>query len=169
MADAVADDIEEEEGAEAPAEPVKRRRFSGKFLVLFVALPLVLLLVAGLGAWKMGVFARFSGPSVAKAEPAVFYNLPEMLVNLSSTNGQPSYLKLTVVLELSSKDDIEKVSKVMPRVIDAFETELRGLRMEDLNGSDGLYRLKEDLLIRVNAAVAPVHVRNVLFKDMLVQ
>ncbi len=168
MVEAVADDVDVPEGEEAAA-PVKRRRFSGKVLVLFVALPLMLLMVAGLGAWKTGLIDRFTKPAPAAARPAVFLDLPEMLVNLNTNDGRASYLKLRVALELDGSGDVLKISKVMPRVIDAFETYLREMRMEDLNGSAGLYRLKEELLIRVNAAVAPIKVRNVLFKDMLVQ
>ena len=46
---------------------------------------------------------------------------------------------------------------------------LRELRPTDLDGSAGLYRLKEELTRRVNAAVAPNHVTAVLFKEIVVQ
>ncbi len=62
-----------------------------------------------------------------------------------------------------------RISAVMPRIVDNFQIYLRELRIEDLRGSDGIYRLREELLARVNAAVAPVKVTDVLFKEMLVQ
>ena len=57
----------------------------------------------------------------------------------------------------------------MPRIVDQFQVYMRELRVEDLNGSAGMARLKEELLMRVNAAVAPTQVRDVLFQQMIVQ
>ena len=64
---------------------------------------------------------------------------------------------------------IEKIQPLMPRVMDAFQTYLRELRPTDLEGSAGLYRLKEELMRRVNAAIAPSHINAVLFKEIVVQ
>ncbi len=58
---------------------------------------------------------------------------------------------------------------MMPRIIDNFQVYLRELRVEDLKGSAGMYRLREEMLIRVSAAVAPAKINDVLFKEMLVQ
>jgi len=78
-------------------------------------------------------------------------------------------LKIRVSLELSNADDIPRIQSVMPRIMDNFQVYLRELRIEDLKGSVGMYRLREELLARVNAAVAPAKVRDVLFKEMLIQ
>jgi flagellar FliL protein len=53
--------------------------------------------------------------------------------------------------------------------MDAFQTYLRELRPSDLDGSAGLYRLKEELTRRVNAAISPNRVSAVLFKEIVVQ
>jgi flagellar FliL protein len=53
--------------------------------------------------------------------------------------------------------------------MDAFQTYLRELRASDLEGSAGLYRLKEELTRRVNAAIAPHRIVAVLFKEIVVQ
>jgi len=78
-------------------------------------------------------------------------------------------LKLSVSLELDDPLIVPDVEKVKPRIIDRFQVYLRELRVEDLRGSGGIYRLREELLARVNSAAAPVKVRDVLFKEMLVQ
>jgi flagellar FliL protein len=57
----------------------------------------------------------------------------------------------------------------MPRVLDTFQTYLRELRPSDLDGSAGLYRLKEELTRRINAAISPGHINAVLFKEMVIQ
>ena len=80
-----------------------------------------------------------------------------------------SFLKISLSLELSDPADIQRVEAVLPRVIDAFQTYLRELRPEDLRGSAGLYRLREELLARVNTSAQPAKVNDVLFKEMLLQ
>jgi flagellar FliL protein len=64
---------------------------------------------------------------------------------------------------------VAQVQPVLPRVMDAFQTYLRELRPTDLDGSAGLYRLKEELTRRVNASIAPSRVNAVLFKEIVVQ
>jgi flagellar FliL protein len=64
---------------------------------------------------------------------------------------------------------MQQIQPVMPRITDTFQTYLRELRPTDLDGSAGLYRLKEELTRRVNAAIAPNKVNAVLFKEIVVQ
>lgn len=97
-----------------------------------------------------------------------FVQIPNMLVNLTS-EGQPRYLRLSVQIELASAEDQAAVEAVMPRVVDQFQTYLRELRVKDLRGSAGIYRLQIELLNRVNAAAYPVEVKDVLFQEILVQ
>ena len=103
------------------------------------------------------------------ASEVTFVELPEMLVNLNTTDGRIVYLKLQVAIELPHDVDMHEVDPVMPRVVDQFQLYLRELRLEDLQGSAGMFRLKEELLRRVNAAVAPVEVYDVLFREMIIQ
>lgn len=98
-----------------------------------------------------------------------FVQIPNMLVNLTSEGSQPRYLRLSVQLELNSAEDQAAVEGVMPRVVDQFQTYLRELRVKDLRGSAGIYRLQIELLNRVNAAAYPVEVKDVLFQEILVQ
>lgn len=99
----------------------------------------------------------------------VFLPIPTMIVNLSSEDGTPRYLRLTVQLELKNEEDLKAVEAVIPRVIDQFQTYLRELRVRDLRGSAGIYRLQMELLWRVNQAAAPVEVKDVLFQEILIQ
>lgn len=160
--------------ADAEAAP-PRKRLSGKKLVLFVVLPTLLALAgAGGGASFLLAGSEPAPPSPeeeAKAAEArvVFYELPEMLVNLNSGGKQTNYLRIRVALELDGPESTAKVEAVLPRVVDHFQVYLRELRLEDLNGSAGMVRLKEELLARVSAAAQGAKVNDVLFKEMLVQ
>ncbi|MBL6934233.1 MAG: flagellar basal body-associated FliL family protein [Alphaproteobacteria bacterium] len=171
------DDDEEGEGGKGG--------LSGKQTVLFVALPVALLI--GIGAWLFisGVFSGGDGDEAADgtvaedgseaggegAAPgaAAFYEMPELLVNLNTTGRRSSFLKIKVSLELASQAEVAKLEVVMPRVVDNFQVYLRELRAEDLRGSAGIHRLREELLARVKVAAQPAVVNDVLFKEILVQ
>jgi flagellar protein FliL len=102
--------------------------------------------------------------------PAVFMDVPDMLVNLAGAPGERmQYLKVKLVLEVREEKQVEAIRPAMPRVIDIFQTYLRELRPSDLSGSAGLFRLREELTRRVNAAVSPGQVSAVLFKELVVQ
>ena len=100
---------------------------------------------------------------------AVFYDMEELLVNLNVGSKRPSFLKVTISLEVANELQIPVVERNMPRVRDSFQTYLRELRQEDLQGSAGLYRLREELLLRVNKIVYPAKVNDILFGEILVQ
>lgn len=181
MAEDLEEDFDEGEGSdeqEAPAAPSSLAQ--KKKLILFVVLPLLLVIGGGAGAYFSGaadpLLALFSGSkdqdedtSTKSLKPAVFYDLPEMLVNLNTAGRKQSFLKIRVSLELADPLDVQRVEQVMPRIIDNFQVYLRELRVEDLQGASGIYRLREELLSRVTSAVKPAKVNDVLFKEMLVQ
>ena len=178
MASQAAVDAGAEDGVEIEVKP--RGGLNGKKLILFIVLPLLLLLGGAGASYFLGLFDALLGIEATAEDgavehepvatgPSVYYELPEMLINLNSTGKKSNFLKITVSLELESADAVHEVEAVLPRVIDSFQVYLRELRIDDLRGSAGLYRLREELLLRVNAAVEPVRVRDVLFKEMLVQ
>ena len=108
--------------------------------------------------------------AAAKVVPPVFLDVPDILVNLASNPGERiQYLKVKAVLELKEAPLVDKVKPSMPRVTDLFQTYLRELRANDLNGSVGLFRMKEELTKRVNVAIAPERVNAVLFKEVVIQ
>jgi len=168
-------EAEEPQDAAAGADAPKKKKFSGKKLVLFVALPVLLLGGGGAGAYFTGLIggAKAEQPTeaeqVAEVGPSVYYEIPEMLVNLVTTGKKPSYLKLKVSLELKDEEASKQIEAVLPRIVDSFQIYLRALRVEDLQGSAGILRLRQELLTRVADAAKPTEVRDVLFKEMLVQ
>jgi len=173
-----ADEVSEGEGEAEGEKPKAKRKLSGKRIVLFIIMPVLLLLMTGAGIYFSGLADPFLGGHeeegkelLAEEEkgPSTFYDLPEMLVNLNTTGRKKSYLKISVSLEMASEKDIEHLEQVLPRVVDNFQVYLRELRIEDLHGSAGLQRLREELLLRVVTAVQPAVVRDVLFREMLIQ
>jgi flagellar protein FliL len=105
----------------------------------------------------------------AEAAHTFIFNLPPMIVNLNNEADGDAFMKLTVALEVANQDVMLAIQPRMAKVVDAFQVYLRELRKSDLEGSAGVYRLKEELLRRVNVAIYPSHVESVLFKEILVQ
>ena len=116
-----------------------------------------------------GEEATEEGEEKVDKENAVFFPLEELIVNLNTGGRNSTFLKIRVSLELADGEDISRIESVMPRIMDNFQVYLRELRIEDLKGSAGMYRLREELLTRVNAAAAPAKIQDVLFKEILVQ
>lgn len=161
-------DLDDEPAVDALAASGKQK----KKLLLLAAIPVVLLLAGGglyFSGLLDGLLGRHQQEEVKAVETPVFYDLPEMLVNLSPTAGRTSYLKMKVTLELPNAAASAALDPVIPRIQDAFQVYLRELRVEDLDGSGGMFRLKEELLRRVGLAATPVPVRAVLLKEMIVQ
>lgn len=161
-----------------------------KRLLIIIALPLLLIIGGGAGAYFSGLADPLldmiggAEPEVTEegmegepAEPtgpapvgsAVFYDLPEMLVNLNTPGSKRNFLKMTVSLELQSEGDITNIESVLPRIIDNFQVYLRELRLEDLQGAQGMFRLRNELRDRVNDAVAPTEIDDVLFREIIIQ
>lgn len=158
------------EVAEIDPAKLPRKKLSGKRLVLFIALPILLIVLIGGGLAVSGMFShKETKPAEVTAGPGVFYDVPEILVNLDSAGKQPRFLKVAISIELSKQEDIEAIKKLLPRVVDQFQVFLRGLRIEDMRGSVGVYRLRQELLQRVTEAAQPIQVRDVLFREFLVQ
>lgn len=180
---------EADENAEGEAAP----RFNKKKIAIFVLLPLLVLLSGAGAAWKLGYLDGYLGHKqldcagvqesdadyTACAEqlareanttaPGVFVAIPDMIVNLNSTAKQPRFLKVALKVELEDSKAEKSFETVMPRIIDQFQAYLRELRLEDLRGSSGMYRMKIELLSRVRAAAPEIRVRDVLFQEILVQ
>jgi flagellar FliL protein len=158
--------IEAEAGAGEVAEaPAKTNRLK----LMIMAGAAVIVLLAGAGAYFF-LFASKPAETAAAPEAHSFiFNLPTMTVNLNSDGTGESFMKLTIALEVADEAMMEEIQPRMAKVVDAFQVYLRELRKSDLEGSAGIYRLKEELLRRVNVAIAPAVVESILFKEILVQ
>jgi flagellar protein FliL len=164
----MADNEQAEGAADAAASAPK-----GK-LKLIIAVVVVLAIAGGGATWFF--FMRHHGEeghmeaAAPPPKPPSYVEVPDMLVNLIGLPGERvQYLKVKIVLEVKEEKQVEAIKPSLPRVTDIFQTYLRELRPGDLNGSAGLFRLKEDLTRRVNAALSPNQVSAVLFKEVVVQ
>lgn len=162
MAGDIPHDLEFVEPAKAPAGQMRAK--------LVVPVSIVLLAIA-VGVAYIAVTAR--DRRIATNAPAVsaplFLDLPAIAVNLSTADARPRTLKLLLSLEAADPAAAVAVQAALPYVLDSFQTHLRELRAAELEGSAGMFRLREELLKRANLAIAPARVRAVLVRDIILQ
>src|ERR1043166_2837356 len=147
----MADNEQQEEGAAETAEVAAPK---SKLKLIIAAVGLLVIVSGGVATWFF--FFRSHGDEMhaeaPPAKPPAFVDVPDMLVNLVGAPGERvPYLRVKLVLEVKEEKQIEAIKPSMPRVTDIFQPYLRELRPSDINGSAGLFRLKEELTKRVNA------------------
>ncbi len=190
----MADDDDFEEGsASDDMMQGSRGKKKGKKGLIIILLVVLLLVGIVIGLYTLGVMDKLMGggePAPEEAQhaqatvpapvpatpgqpgavqPAVFMDLPPIKVNLNTTGPKQVFLMITVSLELAEPGDMQKVEQMMPKIRDIFNVYLRELRPEELKGSAGSYRLREELITRINHVMQPTRINDVLFKEMLVQ
>ena len=171
-----ADAVEGAEGEEGEGGHPKK----GKRKLIMIAGALVVILI-GAGLFFSGVLGgakheadkpvadeKAAAAAVAANAP-VYYELPEFLVNLNSGTGHVSFLKMSVTLELRDKLAVATMDANKPRVVDTFNTYLRELRPSDIQGSAGIYRLRTELMARLNSTIEEGIVKDILFGEIIVQ
>lgn len=165
-----------EGAAEEGAEGAKKGLGKKKLIILIAVGALLVIGGGGAALYFTGILGKHQTTEEKQAKKeadekgaAAFYSLGDILVNLSGEGKHPNYLKVKVSIELADAKDVALMDAIKPRIIDNFQVYLRELRIDDLRGSAGLYRLREELLLRVTEAAQPIRVRDVLFQEMLVQ
>lgn len=163
------DDETAEDGAEAPK--------SGKKKLVMIGGAVALVAVLGGGGWFFFMKKKPSEDVTAEQAAAAakklitFVEMKDMMIGITAGPQQDRQplLKIKVALEIADPKTADQVKPLLPRVEDAFQVFMRELRPSDLDGSAGMYRLKEELLRRVNVTVYPAKVDAVLFKELLLQ
>ncbi len=175
----------EGEGAEGEGKPKKGKK---KLIFIGAGLLVVILVVAGLflsgmlggGEKKVDEHGNpieeltpeqkaAKEAAEAEANKPVYYELPEFLVNLNSGGSRVSFLKMSVTLELRDAEAVHTMDANKPRIQDTFNTYLRELRPADIQGSAGIYRLRTELLARLNSTIEEGAVKDILFGEIIVQ
>ena len=180
-----AEGAEGSEGEDAPKKGKKKLIFIAGGVVLLLVIVGVLFAVGVIGGSKPKLDEhgnpiveeeKLSPEEKAAKEAAaleaskpVFYELPEFLVNLNSTTSRVSFLKMSVTLELKDVAAVATMDANKPRIQDIFNTYLRELRPSDIQGSAGIYRLRNELITRLNSTIEEGVVKDILFGEIIVQ
>ena len=156
--------------AEAQGAEGKTEKKRSPVMLIAIIAALVLLLGGGAGFYFLVMVPGQEAAKKAEEEAKTFiFNLPTMTVNLKTEDGVPAFIRLTVAFEVANPEVMKEIQTSLAKVMDAFQVYMRELRRSDLEGSAGIYRLKEELRRRINVAVYPAEVDSILFKEILVQ
>ncbi|HLI67681.1 MAG TPA: flagellar basal body-associated FliL family protein [Caulobacteraceae bacterium] len=192
VADKDADEELDEDAVEGEGEEEGKKKLPPRLIIIGAAAAAAVLVLGGGGTAAFLIFGHHApaGAHAAKAKKAkkdgdkkddktgsqvsdgpdgvVFYTPPDIVANMDTADGKPTFLKLKLTFELPDHDTADTLDEDMPRLQDMFQTFLRELRPEDLTGSEGSYQLRMELLRRVNLIVAPAKVNTVLIEEMLI-
>lgn len=168
MAKTKVNDLDEVSGDAEPPAPVAK---GGKKKIVVATAALVVALGGLGGAFALDLVPySFGGDASHKAMAfAGSVDVAEIVANLNAGPRRTAFVRLKARLELSNKADELAVQAAQPRIRDMFQTYLRDMRPEELRGSAGTYRLREELIARANVALAPAHVNELLFIELLIQ
>jgi flagellar FliL protein len=167
---------ESDEGGENSSP--KKKPFYKNVMVLAIIGGSIVAIGAGLfftkSMWMPAKPSEAEQPVKKELQPskALYFELANIVVNLRQTqkNKKPVYFKLSVMIEVEAQTELDALNSIKPRIIDQFQVYLRELTVEDLSASEGgLQRLREELLIRINGITKPLVVKDMLFKDVLIQ
>jgi flagellar FliL protein len=164
--DLEADDLLDPKETEEVA--AKRKRFR----IIAAAAALLLLIAGALGYYFLVMDhgnTEEKAPKDESAEAAIYVPVPEMIVNLRTPDGQSAFLKINFAIAAHDEAAGEMLKERVPDIRDALQPFLRELRPEDLAGSAGVLRIKEEMTRRVKDRVGPDKIDDILIQDMIQQ
>ena len=143
--------------------PNRTAILAGLAALIFMAMPLEASLAQHDGHGGGGG-GDDEGPIISE----IFVDIPQIITNVHTGSGS-HYLLLNLSVELEFAADAPMVNEAMPLIQDMLQAYLRSISFEDLSGSAALYQLRRDLHHRIQLAVLPIPVSNVLFTEILTQ
>ncbi|MFQ5560826.1 MAG: flagellar basal body-associated protein FliL, partial [Nitrospinota bacterium] len=96
------------------------------------------------------------------------FPLPSFIVNLADVGGN-RFIKVTFQLELSNGRLAEEITKRLPQVQDQIITVLSSKKMEDVTDADGKFKLKSEIMRRLNQFMTTGAVSNIYYTEFVVQ
>ena len=97
-----------------------------------------------------------------------FFDIHEILSTIDGNGRTKILLKLDITLRMP-KGNINAIKTQEPVIRDIIITYVRGLRVEDMQGSFGIYKLRKEILLRINDIIKPAQIDDVLFTNILMQ
>jgi len=171
----MSDDVLYEEGDEGELEAISKPAPKSRKKLIIIVVAVLAVLAAGGGGAAWFLLGKKGGEKTAVAAEAkhegkeAFVDVPAMLVNLRTSDGNPHYLKVHFMLVAGPNATEQTLKEQIPLVLDAFQPFLRELRPEDLAGSAAVFRIKEELLARTHDALGEGMVDDILIQDLIQQ
>ncbi len=152
--------------------------------LLKIIIPVVALLLGAGGGYMMGGSKAEKQVEEAKAlqpEPKAgdvakdtnamvgdMYKLEPFVVNLNEPKGS-RYLKATIQLEMSAPDLKSELDRRSAQMQDVILALLTSKTFQELQSLEGKFRLREELLSRINALLVNGTIARVYFTEFVIQ
>ncbi len=140
----------------------------GRRVWLIAATVMLLLVAVVIGTYRWWQMPASTSSASVRGK-GVFVEAPAMVVNVRGADGRPHLLKLRFVLVASDDAAAAEAKASMPMLIDGFQSFVRELRPEDLDGSAAIFRIKEEMMIRAHAVLGADGVDDILIQDLIEQ
>ncbi len=185
-----AEDANEDVDADAEGEGGDGEQKKGglKKLILFIGLPAIIVILGGVAGALMFMgggddeelaqleseYGEAADGEGAVAEmPAEMYESMPVVLTVTFDAGGNSESNMRIGIVLVSTDSLvtewSEADDIPTPLFDTYLEFLRTLRVEDVNGSMGTFRLRAELLRRSNLVLAPVSVEQILITELLIQ
>ena len=182
------DDLDDEVDAAAEKATEEARaaatRSAGKgrlMTMLFVAGALVVgLLGGGAGGYLVGSAAATApghqeqaaaghGAEAEAPTPSIYVGLPKIRTNIASARCRGLYIDLEVTAAVGSEEEAAVLRAAADHIKDGMTEYARTVTKEDLEGREGSERLRTNVQAVIDNAIQPARVREVLFKEFVLQ
>ncbi|MDZ5760938.1 flagellar basal body-associated FliL family protein [Lyticum sinuosum] len=100
-------------------------------------------------------------------EQKVYYEMRDIIVQLETDNTK--FLKITLNVKFYDKKAYEKTISILPQVEDVIQSYLRQMQPDGLNSNFSMYKLRGDLLLRMNTLIYPEKIDAIFIKDILIR
>ncbi len=154
------------------SEAGTRTRLSIKRLVLFVFLPLILLVGAGVGVMTSGMM-KSNKPKVLAPEvfdpknlPASYVEVPDLLINYRTKDGASRLVIMGVTLALGDPNARQEVNNDIAKVTDTLIMYLRKIDPEMLNKASELEKVRQEMERRTGEVIKPIEVKSLQIRSL---
>jgi flagellar protein FliL len=98
----------------------------------------------------------------------VMFPLDPFIVNLAGSEGK-RFLKVTISLELSTPEVHAELKENIQKITDSILVLLSSKSFEDVYSVRGKFRLKDEVVTRVNRFLVVGHVKDAYFTEFIIQ
>ncbi|GGE40135.1 hypothetical protein GCM10011367_13260 [Marinicauda pacifica] len=184
-------EVEEVDGEGAEGEEGGKKKPGLIKLVLFIGLPALILILGGVAgalfflgggedeaqvaegehgeAGEGGAHASDAEQALAEAHAEYKTTYPDpMVVSINHGTGSSNQMVIGFTFVYAEEATAQLLEARHEEIVSSYQGFLRELRTEDLVGSGAFYRLRLELLRRVNLEIAPARVDDVLIEQLVV-
>ena len=97
-----------------------------------------------------------------------YYDVPDITVNMKTYDTKQSFLKISISMQMEKESDRAAVDIIIPQIVDGLQSYMRELTPASLNGSSGMYRLRQEILLRASKIASPLVIKDILFKEVII-